>query len=104
MNLRAPLTIASLLILTACSVQMNAIPTGGSRADGVIELSYSYGSMQKPIIDPQQAYQAALNRCKAWGYKETEAFGGGRTICTMPAGMGGCNQFTTTIVYQCLSD
>jgi len=48
------LVIAALLAaatLSGCAVQPQMVPTGGSRADGTVKLSYDYGSLQIPKVD-----------------------------------------------------
>ncbi|WP_407919345.1 YecR family lipoprotein [Croceicoccus estronivorus] len=75
--------------------------TGGSKADGVVEMSYEYGEFEEPVVNPQQGVEAATKRCKAWGYKTAEAFDGGINTCVIPGGLGGCSTMRTTVSYQC---
>ena len=96
--------LVSCLLLTACAVNKNLEATGGSRADGTIELSYDYDQYESPITNPDQGLQTAMSRCRAWGYKDAEAFGGARTSCSMPGGMGGCSRYLVTVKYQCLGN
>jgi len=86
--------------LAACAVQTQMVPTGGSRADGTVKLSYDFGAFQVPRVDPAQGIAAATARCKAWGYTGAEAFGGGTRSCTNGS-MGSCNAFRVTVEYQC---
>jgi len=101
MKLRTMLPLLVVVALVACSVKKDLVPTGGSRADGVVRLSYSYGVFQTPVVDPQQGVAAATSRCKAWGYDGAEPFGGNRTECTQYSG-GSCGVMTVTTEYQCL--
>jgi hypothetical protein len=89
------------IILTACATATQMSATGGSKADGIVELSYEYGEFQKPIINPAQGLEAAVKRCKAWGYKKADPFDGGLNTCILPGGFGGCARTRTTISYQC---
>ncbi|WP_458525663.1 YecR family lipoprotein [Onishia taeanensis] len=77
------------------------VPTGGSKADGTIDLSYEVGMLEKPVIDRAQAYRAANQRCAAWGYEEAEAFGGATSTC-ISNGSYGCNRTRYTVTFQCM--
>jgi hypothetical protein len=104
MNTKTLLFLWALICLTGCATQKTLVPTGGSRADGTIELSYEHGEFEKPVLDPAQGKVAAKARCKAWGYQDSEAFGGERQSCEMRGGFGGCHQWLVTVKYQCLAD
>ncbi|OOF39880.1 hypothetical protein BKK49_07075 [Rodentibacter rarus] len=88
-------------LLAGCSVHKDLVATGGSKADGTIELSYAYGGFEVPKISEEQGLELAKKRCSSWGYKNAEKFGGKKQVCTMPTGFG-CNEFTVTMQYQCL--
>jgi len=88
-------------LLAGCSAHKEFVATGGSKADGTIELSYSYGSFEIPKVNEEQGLQLAKKRCESWGYKNAEKFGGRKQVCAMPSGFG-CNEFTVTMQYQCL--
>ncbi len=92
--------ILATAMLAGCAVQTQMVPTGGSRADGTVKLSYDYGAFQVPKVDATQGIVAATARCKAWGYTGAEAFGGGTRSCTN-ASMGSCNAYRVTVEYQC---
>lgn len=95
------LIFAGLFILTACATPTSMSATGGSKADGIVEMSYEYGEFQQPVVDPEQGMGSAVKRCKAWGYKKAEPFDGGIQTCIIPGGFGGCSRMRTTISYQC---
>lgn len=90
------------LALSAMSCATVVVPqaTGGSRADGVVEFSYSYGGFQVPQPDWPTADSQAVNRCGVWGYTGAERFGGGTQQCTNVYG-GSCNAWIVTVSYQC---
>ena len=92
--------ILSITFLQGCAVQKELIPTGGSRADGIIKLSYEYGRFEVPTLDAQQGLTAAKQRCSSWGYKNAEAFGGSTKSCIIPRN-NGCNRWLVSIEYQC---
>jgi hypothetical protein len=92
--------IAFALALAACSVNKQAVPVGGSRADGTVELAYEFGELQQPVVDWTAAQYEAEQRCKAWGYTQAEKFGGERRQCAMPSGYS-CALYQVTISYQC---
>lgn len=87
-------------LLSGCAVQRDMVPTGGSKADGTVRMSYSWGMFEQPKVDYQQGATAAAKRCAAWGYTGAEAFGGVTSTCTQPSSSG-CMQFTATMEYQC---
>jgi len=96
--------IITAILISSCSVNKEMQATGGSKADGTIKLSYEYGSLEQPVIDEAAAVKTAVKRCKAWGYKNAEAFGGTTKSCSNRAGLvGGCNQWLVTKEYQCLN-
>jgi YecR-like lipoprotein len=92
------LTCAS--VLASCTVQRDAIPIGGSRADGTVELAYEFPDMANPQVDWNKAQLQAEQRCQAWGYTAAERFGGERRQCNAPSGYG-CMNWQVTVPYQC---
>jgi hypothetical protein len=86
--------------LAGCAVQSTMVPTGGSRADGTVKLSYDFGAFQIPKVNPTQGLAAAKSRCSAWGYTGAEPFGGATKSC-VDFSMGSCNAFRVTVEYQC---
>jgi hypothetical protein len=95
--------LLSILILAACATASTMSATGGSKADGIVEMSYEYGEFEQPVLDPQQGMASAVKRCNAWGYKQAEPFDGGVQTCVIPGGWGGCARMRTTISYQCIN-
>lgn len=101
--MKSMLTFIALIGLSACATNITPQATGGSKADGIVTLSYDVGQMQKPIVNWESAELEAERRCKAWGYKKAEAFGGSTRSCVQYGGFGGgcaVNQYTHS--YQCL--
>ena len=90
-----------LVVLAGCATVSQMTATGGSRADGVVRLSYEVGMFNKVNIDEADALRTAQARCKTWGYKDAEAFGGITRQC-QSSGMYGCNRWLVTKEYQCL--
>ncbi|EOZ5887346.1 YecR family lipoprotein, partial [Escherichia coli] len=66
------LLLASTLIISGCATKKQLVPTGGSKSDGTVRMSYSYGMFESPVVDPQQGMNAAKARCAAWGYSGAE--------------------------------
>lgn len=87
--------------LAGCATVKDWSATGGSRADGVVRLSYEVGEMEKPQLNEQQAIDLATQRCKTWGYTGAEAFGGVTSQCNMPGGLSGCARRIVTKEFQC---
>lgn len=75
--------------------------TGGSRADGIVEMSYSYDPFEIPEVQWDQALRDATERCKDWGYQQAKHFNGSRKECESYYN-GNCTSTLVTIKYQCL--
>ncbi|EOC0029072.1 TPA: YecR family lipoprotein [Enterobacter hormaechei] len=95
--------LASAIFLSGCAAKKDLVPTGGSKADGTVRMSYSYGMFEVPQVDPQQGIAAAKSRCAAWGYSGAEAFGGSTSVCSQMSSSG-CTLTTVTTEYQCTGD
>lgn len=93
--------LAAAVSLSGCAVERTLVPTGGSRSDGTVELSYSFGSFEQPKIDYAQGVDAARQRCQAWGYTDAEPFGGQKNMC-QASNAYGCIETLVTIQYQCI--
>ncbi len=94
--------LASFILLNGCTTNIQPVATGGSKADGTIVLSYEYGAFQKPVVDWTGADTQASERCRAWGYKSAEAFGGLQNYCLAHNSYGTCVRFRVNIPYQCI--
>jgi hypothetical protein len=93
-------SLLAIIFIQGCAVQKELVPTGGSRADGTVKLSYEYGIFEAPKLDAQQGMKAAQQRCSSWGYKNAEAFGGSTKAC-INSSNDGCNRWLVTMEYQC---
>ncbi len=91
-----------LTTLIGCASVKTLQATGGSRADGVVELSYTYGAFEKPQVQWDQGLVTATQRCKAWGYQRAEAFGGTTSECQAYDGYGNCVRWRVIVKYQCI--
>jgi hypothetical protein len=96
-------SIALLLILAlyGCATTMTPQPIGGSRADGTVTLAFQYGIFEKPMVDWVTANGNAVERCKAWGYRNAQAFGGSQNLCLAYNGYGNCMRTQVNVTYQC---
>jgi len=101
MGLKVLLIGAVALLLGACSTNKELVATGGSRADGTIQLSYEVGAFQKANLSFEQGIATARERCRAWGYSDAEPFGGQTRQCQAPSQYG-CMQWFISMNYQCL--
>ena len=102
MNKRSVYLVVISLLVSACAVNKIPVPTGGSRADGIIELSYEVGRFERPEVDWVSANKSASERCQAWGYTRAEPFGGQKTLCQAYNAYGSCVRATVIIDYQCI--
>ncbi len=91
-----------LTILTGCASVKILQPTGGSRSDGIIEMSYEYGMFEKPQVRWGQGQTTASDRCRAWGYNRAEIFGGATSQCKAYNSYGNCLRYFVTVKYQCI--
>lgn len=101
------LLVLSTLLATGCAKQVpkNWAATGGSRSDATVTLSYQYVPISEiPVIDDAEGLQTAIKRCKSWGYKDAEPFGGTTTTSQphMDPVWGATTMVTVNKTYQCL--
>jgi len=89
--------------LSGCTTAKTLQATGGSRSDGVVELSYQYGGFEEPEVDWEQGLMTATSRCSAWGFDSAEAFGGVTEECQSYNAYG-CVRQHVTVKYQCIGD
>ena len=95
------ITSVLFVALAGCATVSQMTATGGSKADGIVRLSYEAGALNKVRIDEADALRTAQARCRTWGYKDAEAFGGVTRQC-QSSGLYGCNRWFVTKEYQCL--
>ena len=95
-----PSSLLTIILIQGCAGQKQLVPTGGSRADGTVKLSYEYGLFEAPKLDAQQGMRSAQQRCSSWGYKNAEAFGGSTKSC-INISSNGCDRWLVTLEYQC---
>lgn len=94
----------TVILVSACATTKVPQPTGGSRADGVVELSYEVGMFEKPQVNWSRADRSADGRCQAWGYSNAERFGGVVSECQARNAHGNCLREFVTVSYQCTGD
>lgn len=96
-------TLLAIVALTGCiSTPMQWGASGGSRADGIVELSYTYNYMQKPITSEVQGRLRAAQMCLAWGYVNgVEPMDVDERKCESSS-YNGCDLWRVTRKYQCL--
>lgn len=74
------LLVSSLIfVLSNCTVQRELQVVDGSKADGTVTLATEYDGAFKVKVNMQNAKQKAEEKCKAWGYKNSEFFDAGIT-------------------------
>lgn len=77
--------------LAACAVTKFPQPTGASRADASVTLSYQVSWFEGVIADWETAQRMAGQRCQAWGYSRADAFEGTNTRCERSDVCGNCS-------------
>lgn len=98
---RVLVVLSVAFLLLSCAVAVTPQSTGGSRADGTIEMSYQYGALTIPEPDWITAGREASQRCQNWGYTSAETFGTGVQSCVSADFYGNCNTYRVTQTYQC---
>ena len=93
--------LLAIAVMTGCTHIKVPVPTGGSRADGTVELSYKLGSLENAQIDWESVQLTAKQRCAGWGYSNAEQFGGQKSICSSADPRLGCLTYLVTVTYQC---
>ncbi|WP_228393041.1 YecR family lipoprotein [Pseudomonas helleri] len=96
--------IMLVVAVTGCSSRKDFYATGGSRADGSIDMAYDFKQFETPIVDINQAKKIANDKCAVWGYERAEAFGGKIVSCEARNGFGDCVAGQTIIKYQCIGN
>ena len=90
------------IVLYGCASTKILQATGGSRADAIVELSYSYGAFEEPQVDWDSGLRTATDRCRAWDYSSADPFGGTMSDCQSYDGYGNCMSWIVTAKYQCI--
>lgn len=96
--------LSMFVMLTGCGVSVvkPMTATGGSKADGIVKMSYDFNVFEDPKVDIAQALATATSRCTVWGYSGAEPFGGETKQCTnYNSVLKSCDQWTATVQYQC---
>jgi hypothetical protein len=91
-------------VVTGCSSRKDFYATGGSRADGSIDMAYDFKPFETPIVDPKQAESIANSKCAVWGYNRAEPFGGQTQNCQVRDGWGNCTAGQMIVKYQCIGN
>ena len=87
--------------IQGCVTAKSLQATGGSKSDGIVELSFEYGMFEKPQVNWDEGDLIAIQRCQAWGYKSADRFGGTVESCQARNGYGNCVRTFVTVKYQC---
>lgn len=74
--------------------------SGGSKADGFVELSYTYNYMQTPIVDEVAGQEKAEAMCRAWSFSAAVALEMVDQKCQY-ADRYGCSEWLVTRKYMC---
>jgi YecR-like lipoprotein len=88
------------LAIAACSSAPQWNPDNSSKALAVARVSYEHGSASEPVLSDAQAFGLAQNRCKTWGFAQTEVIPGDLLACSID-GEGSCALWKVTREYQC---
>lgn len=103
-TIKALLTLVVIATATGCAVKKDFYATGGSRADGTVDMAYDFRQFEQPVVNQQQAQSIAKSKCGVWGYNNAEPFGGKVTTCHQRNGFGDCLAGQVVVKYQCLGN
>ncbi|CAN7566188.1 YecR-like lipofamily protein [Pseudomonas sp. LjRoot277] len=92
------------VVVSGCSSRKDFYATGGSRADGSIDMAYDFKAFETPVVDYKQAESIANSKCAVWGYDRAEPFGGQTQNCQARDGWGNCNAGQMIVKYQCIGN
>lgn len=95
------LVVCVSMFLASCATQKTMVATGGSRADGTVQLAYQFGGFEIPHVDYAAALSTASQRCIAWGYTGAEKFGGEESTCVQWNAYG-CLTTKVAVNYACI--
>jgi len=91
-----------LLFLLFSCVVYEPVAYTGSKADGIVTVSYQYpGGMQPSEQNWIEADREATQRCANWGYSGAEKFRRSTRVCAV-FGYFGCTQWKEYLNYQCV--
>ncbi len=102
MNKKTVLAACAVLLVAGCATSKVWQATGGSRADGIVKLSYQYVMFEVPEL-ASDGTELAAERCKVWGYDGAQAFGGVTEQCNN-FGPDGCTSWMVTKEFQCTGE
>ena len=89
------------LFLQSCETTRYLNTTGGSKSDGIVEMSFEHGAFENPQIQWADAKLKAAKTCQAWGYSSATPFGQGESKC-VAVNEYGCIRWKDTYKYQCV--
>lgn len=98
------LLLAISAVISGCATKKEFYATGGSRADGTIDMAYEFHPFESPVVSLQQAQTVAKSKCSVWGYRDAEPFGGKSVNCYQRNGFGTCEAGQVLVKYQCIGN
>jgi hypothetical protein len=100
---RAISMLLVVLCFSACAgTRKDWMITGGSQANGIVELSYQYREFEVPHTNEAQAHVVANLGCHEWGYSNSRPFGRPIKNCNQHGGfLEDCASWTVSRQYWC---
>lgn len=96
------LVLAAIALTGCATATVSPVVSGGSKADGVVELRGEYGMARSLAIDWNAANQRALDACRAWGFSSAKPFDTYDQRCAdNEATPVGCLRSELRLRYQC---
>ncbi|MBC7101974.1 MAG: hypothetical protein H5U13_01930 [Parvibaculum sp.] len=94
------LALFSVAVFGCSSSVKTPIPTGGSKSEGIIRMSYEDGMLERASADWSAADKVATERCVGWGYSGAQRFELEKSTCQI-SDSGICLSAIRTVEYQC---
>ena len=92
----AAFLMATMILCSGCATKVTNAATGGSKADGMVEMSYEYGMFATPVVNWKLARRTATRVCRGSGYARSQALGGQIARCTAYITYGNCLRHLVT--------
>ncbi|BAJ01946.1 YecR-like lipofamily protein [Shewanella violacea] len=97
------IALAIVLATSGCVGKKDWQAAGGSKAEGIIKLSYTFSGNRNPQADDEQALKVAEERCQLWGFTGARPFQFVDVRCQRTHGAS-CGTHIVTKAFQCIPE
>jgi hypothetical protein len=93
------LLVAILTLAAGCTTYKLWNEAGSDQDSATVDLSYEFRKFENPQVDERAGHQMARERCKDWGYTNSQRKGEDRECIDGSA--EACNKWRVTRHYRC---